>query len=385
MSFSVESYDRVEGFTFIYALADPITLRVRYIGKSNNPRTRLLTHVSESLRGRSNEKKSQWIRGLLSKGLSPQLFILAQVPINLWEEHEREWIRRFQKGGADITNVMPGGGDHGIVDFTGERGRKRAAAMRGRKPSRKICSTEYVGIAKLKNGIFRAFATSEQGKRITLGNYPTIQEAIAARKRYDSEGHVPEKKTHRIKDTRNKSGVAGVCHCGRGKDPLWRAYYCIGGKQTKLGTFRDLGEAIKCRKNAENGIFDKAFLERDKRKIDIRNESGFSGVIREGNTWRANVQINGKQVRIGRFRTIESAAEAIETVKAGDHSIIGRSEKCLVQSNNTSGVRGVSYMPSRNRWQAYFRPPYGKTRSLGKFKTLEAAIAARKAAEQNNQ
>lgn len=45
--------------------------------------------------------------------------------------------------------------------------------------------------------------------------------------------------------------------------------------------------------------------------------------------------------------------------------------------NNTSGVRGVSYIKSKSRWRAYMTIN-GKLKILGTFKDKQAAIDARK-------
>ena len=48
--------------------------------------------------------------------------------------------------------------------------------------------------------------------------------------------------------------------------------------------------------------------------------------------------------------------------------------------NNSSGVIGVSYMPKKDKWQAYINGENGRI-ALGIFKTKDEAIAARRAAE----
>ena len=48
-----------------------------------------------------------------------------------------------------------------------------------------------------------------------------------------------------------------------------------------------------------------------------------------------------------------------------------------ISKNNTSGVRGVSYIKSKNRWRAYMTIN-GKLKILGTFKDKQAAIDARK-------
>lgn len=61
-------------------------------------------------------------------------------------------------------------------------------------------------------------------------------------------------------------------------------------------------------------------------------------------------------------------------------------DKCLNSvnrgpaSNNTSGHRGVSFDRSRGKWCARLKV-YGRERYLGRFNTIEEAIAARRDAE----
>lgn len=51
-----------------------------------------------------------------------------------------------------------------------------------------------------------------------------------------------------------------------------------------------------------------------------------------------------------------------------------------MHSNNTSGVPGVSWDKSRNKWHAYIQID-GKFKSLGRFKTIEEAMEVRRQAE----
>ena len=80
--------------TFIYALCDPHTNEVRYVGKSDNPFLRLLNHCSEANRHTKSHCKA-WIRGLLNKGKKPFLQILLEVSKSDWKYWEREMISLF--------------------------------------------------------------------------------------------------------------------------------------------------------------------------------------------------------------------------------------------------------------------------------------------------
>lgn len=99
--------------TFIYALLDPRyegehPKRIRYIGKSDDPKQRLSGHKSEARSG-TNSHKAKWIRSLFQEGLSPTSKILAEVPVSEWENQERGYIRTFWKLGFELTNGTPGG------------------------------------------------------------------------------------------------------------------------------------------------------------------------------------------------------------------------------------------------------------------------------------
>lgn len=54
---------------------------------------------------------------------------------------------------------------------------------------------------------------------------------------------------------------------------------------------------------------------------------------------------------------------------------------CGVRPSNTSGQVGVSFAKDRGSWHAYIGDGDGRT-SLGHFKTLDEAVAARQGAEQ---
>jgi hypothetical protein len=52
-----------------------------------------------------------------------------------------------------------------------------------------------------------------------------------------------------------------------------------------------------------------------------------------------------------------------------------------MKADNTSGVTGVSFDSSRNKWRAYFRAPSGEVILLGRYKRKEDAIESRRKME----
>ena len=67
--------------TFIYLLKDPITLDIKYIGKSDDPNNRLTEHIRKSKY--KNTYKNNWINGLLESGNLPIMEIIDVVVITM--------------------------------------------------------------------------------------------------------------------------------------------------------------------------------------------------------------------------------------------------------------------------------------------------------------
>lgn len=91
--------------TEIYALCDPRTGEVRYIGKANDSRKRYDAHMREK---RRSYPVYLWRDKLLSIGLKPELKILESNCAD-WRESERVLIAEYRANGARLLNVADGG------------------------------------------------------------------------------------------------------------------------------------------------------------------------------------------------------------------------------------------------------------------------------------
>ncbi len=91
--------------TFIYALVDPITDQVKYIGKSNNPKKRLEGHVVD----KDKTYKTMWISSLKKQNLRPILEIVDTVSNFEWEFWEQHYISLYKSWGFRLTNLSTGG------------------------------------------------------------------------------------------------------------------------------------------------------------------------------------------------------------------------------------------------------------------------------------
>lgn len=120
----------------IYALCDPTTDEIRYIGKTaKRPIERLAEHIREARRGRQLHS-SAWIRALRSPPVMRPLVVVSSDYAN---EMEIRTITRLRSRGYRLTNLTDGGeGNSGWSPSEATRQKKRLVALRnfanGQKP-----------------------------------------------------------------------------------------------------------------------------------------------------------------------------------------------------------------------------------------------------------
>ena len=90
----------------IYALCDPWTGELRYIGKASSPSARLATHIRDSRR--SNRPVCAWVAKCLSEGKVPEMIVLAENCED-WQRKEKHLISRARELGHRILNLADGG------------------------------------------------------------------------------------------------------------------------------------------------------------------------------------------------------------------------------------------------------------------------------------
>ena len=113
---------------FIYALIDPFTDEVRYIGKTIRPHERYVNQMNE----KSNTHRCHWIQSLIAKGTKPKQLILEAMPDSCdWKPIERRWIKEAKRIGWNLTNGTSGG--DGVQDLSPEVKAKMASTWIGRK------------------------------------------------------------------------------------------------------------------------------------------------------------------------------------------------------------------------------------------------------------
>lgn len=97
------------GNTYIYALSDPNTFEIRYIGQTCYPlKKRLIDHLSVARTKKRHTHVSNWINALLIQGTSPIIELIEENPKDI-DKAEIEWISQFKAWGYRLVNHALGG------------------------------------------------------------------------------------------------------------------------------------------------------------------------------------------------------------------------------------------------------------------------------------
>lgn len=93
----------------IYALKDPETNEIRYIGKSTSGLRRPNQH-KQKYGLLTNNHKNNWIKSLLAKGLMYEIIILEEnIELESLNNREKYWVTYYKSLGSCLTNQTDGG------------------------------------------------------------------------------------------------------------------------------------------------------------------------------------------------------------------------------------------------------------------------------------
>lgn len=84
----------------IYLLVDPRDGRVRYVGQTRDPATRLAKHKEDVWGGRRD-----WLLDMRSNGIAPRMVTIGAVPERLANLAERVVIAHYRAAGHPLLNA----------------------------------------------------------------------------------------------------------------------------------------------------------------------------------------------------------------------------------------------------------------------------------------
>lgn len=87
----------------IYALVDPRTQQVRYIGQTCDIKKRY-NNINAPSHSSKSIALNEWVKSIKSSGLKPIMVILQETTQDIAGALEQEWMIRFQQAGAKLIN-----------------------------------------------------------------------------------------------------------------------------------------------------------------------------------------------------------------------------------------------------------------------------------------
>lgn len=230
--------------TYIYALIDPRTDQIRYIGKCDTPNERLRAHRCD----KANTHKARWIRLLRAAGLRPRMEIIEVVAQDNWADREKFWIAYYRAQGLRLTNITDGGdGAPGrrLTDASKEhlrslrKGKALSAEHRAKLADawkfrdRSVIDKLMAGCRAYHAGAKRSAEWCQNISEGQRGRKPSAETLQRLRDSHAQEWLVisPVGTELRIKNLedfarQNSLSASGLANVAKGKVRTWRGWKC---------------------------------------------------------------------------------------------------------------------------------------------------------------
>lgn len=165
----------------IYVLIDPISHKIRYIGRTKcSLNTRLNGHISKSKF--KNNHKDCWIQNLLKKGLIPKIKLFNKI--RGWKEshlYEQELISKCLKFGFDLVNLDDRGEGSVNKIITIEQKQKISNTLKNKYKSGQIKPTRETAISvfDLKGKFINSFKSLIQCSKQLKIPYSSLEKVLS--------------------------------------------------------------------------------------------------------------------------------------------------------------------------------------------------------------
>lgn len=147
----------------IYALIDPISSEIKYVGKTyRRLDIRLREHVYDCIRRPKSSHKVNWIKMLISKNKIPIIRLLENTKKENAEERERYWVAKSRLDGNNLTNSTEGGEfcttgstlSEDVREYMSKVAKKRSKGSGNTMWGRKHKESSKRKMSKMKMGIY---------------------------------------------------------------------------------------------------------------------------------------------------------------------------------------------------------------------------------------
>lgn len=326
--------------SYVYVLIDPISLIVRYVGKSVDPSIRFRNHLKETILTQTNPYKFNWIQSLLKRDLKPILKTIECTKLSLIDDRERYWISLYRKlVGTKLTNILDGG--EGGYSGDPSYGFRLGKSLQGHKSNKKVTSSSQF------TGVVWSLVKQKWIATISVNKKQLLLATL------DSEER-----------------------CAYYYDSAALYYYGKKAKTNGIGTIPL--NPIELRRQVS--------LEQKTNK-----RSQYLGITFNKNSWIVRAYIQGKRLEIARVKNQITAARLYDAVVRYHHEFpitnfegitswsidnVKEIAKYLTSKRQSSPYTGVYFYKNQNKWKANVQIK-AVNYSIGSFNTdKEAAIIA---------
>lgn len=139
---------RGEDIVEIYALIDPDSNQIRYIGKANNAQLRLQSHLKDSIN--RNTPVYSWIRKLTSQNKIPIMQVICRCNKDNWREQEINAIAEYSINNRLLNIALGGDQPYCSIEQRSINGRLVAGKIHSNPLLKKIWAIKQMVGASLK-------------------------------------------------------------------------------------------------------------------------------------------------------------------------------------------------------------------------------------------
>lgn len=166
----------------IYALVDPWTKKVRYVGKSSSGLQRPRIHLTPGRLSKDNTYKGRWIKKCIAAGSRPEILVLEKVNSpELLNDREKYWISKY----SNLTNLTDGGdglpaGDVRFIEIV----KKRCESSKWKKSM--LTRRRPIKALHRISGEIRYYLSSKHAAEDLCGSQGMVHNAASKRGRWKS-------------------------------------------------------------------------------------------------------------------------------------------------------------------------------------------------------
>lgn len=135
----------LNGEAVIYALINPVSKQIKYIGSTKIPQQRLVNHINST----ANNGVSLWIKELLFNGFKPEIILIEKISILDIKIKEKYWINYYMNLEQNLLNANYLDGSIKVVSRNNGSGGARSGAGRPESLDKKKLFRIYLTKSKI--------------------------------------------------------------------------------------------------------------------------------------------------------------------------------------------------------------------------------------------